>query len=322
MFRRILDGVLPPWMRPDHPATRLLVGRTPRASGAAIVLGMVGIVTYLTAVIQIVFFFSEPFTIGLGLVMVQILVSATLYGHTSHILHRLRYSGTWDMVRSTAGGARQAVRAAWVSAFYRIGRGSLLMLYLPRLLLVAVFLYDLSAFRGEYLDQIVGSATPSIPWVLGVPLVGLLVSMSLALPLTSLSVEAATGVLLSTFTRSSWVAGLTQTVLILLRVGWAFMGLILSQTVISRIAQGGTSIDGQSGWISLMLSGTLSDHAAVLLDAQLLDGAFTSIPYIAFLGVALLMVGVVHLLLTEGLLAWARAAPSASEAQSSLKTGL
>lgn len=309
---KLWDSLVPSWMTLANPAVRLLVGRErfgqPPASW---LLGLrwAGILAYFLAVISVLLLgvTPQPTTADdlLLLVILQALASASVFSYTLHAFHRLRRNGTWDMVRTTAGGTRQAMRAAWAATFHRLGWSSFVMLVLPRLLLTGVVLRDLTAFRGEYLAQIVGAAQPSLPWALGVPLVALLLGMSLVLPFTSLSVEAASSLLLSTFTRTGWVAGLLQAVLIALRVGWGVLGGLAGYAVLSQTEAGLSIAQPANALPVLLVSGALGDHAGLLVNTRALDTVFRDVPYSVFIGVGLLGVALAHLLLTEGLLAWA-----------------
>lgn len=235
----------------------------------------------------------------------QFLVSASAFGMSMTFIHRERLNGTWDIIRTTAGGTRQAIRAAWVSMiFYRLSGWLGVLVYAPRLFMFGVFLIDLMVYRGEYLSYIVGGALPDISLWVGVPLLALTVTSAFLLPITGVGVEVAVGLLCSTVFRSKFFTGFFQIGLTIVRVAYGVLAsLWIASITFYNPLLTFPQPDG-SEWVGLSLSAAVGDWGFSLISAPTLDRLWRSLPYIAFLGIALVAMMGVQMLITEGLLRW------------------
>jgi len=294
----------------DQPAIRLILGRSAQTNRRQWIIHILMAVVYIPAILiggQLVMAPAASRTAGmmnslLGMVIFgQFFTSAGALALTLSVINDQRKHNTWDIVRTTAGGTRQAVRAAWTAAvFYRLSGWLGVLVYAPRFFMLSVLLIDLMGFRGEYLDQIVGGATPSVPWIAGIPLFALMLTTLFLLPLSTLGLEAAIGLFLSTTIRSRFGLSLIQAVLTLARLLWGIVGLMLlnlGENVIIRVDSGQT-------W-QVAVSTLAGDWGFSLLHAAHLEVLWRDIPYMAYFGVGLMGIIFLHLLLTEGLLTWA-----------------
>ncbi len=237
-------------------------------------------------------------------VLAQALVSAAVFGLTIHTVHTLRRKQTWDSLRATAGGSGAAIRAAWAAAvYYRLGGMLAVLVYAPRIVLLGFLLWDLTAFNGDYLTLIAGGHQPSITPPFELLLFGAYVAAAFLLPLSALGLEAAVGLLLSTFARSRQTASLFQIVLTVARVGWSLIPVALFASLTTE-AVGGASLDGIP-FILLLMNGTAGDWGLGMMHAATVDGIWANVPYSAYIGVALLGVVLLHSGLTALVLRWA-----------------
>ena len=237
-------------------------------------------------------------------VAAQALVSAAAFGFTIHTVHTLRRKQTWDSLRVTAGGSASAIRAAWAAAiYYRLSGMIGVLIYAPRVVLLGFLLWDLTAFNGDYLTLIAGGHQPAITPPFEIPLFGAYIAAAFLLPLSALGLEAAIGLLLSTFARSRQTAGLIQIVLSVARAGWSLIPVALFASL-TMDAGGGASPDGIR-FVLLLINGAAGDWGLGMMHAATVDRIWASVPYSAYIGVALLGVMLLHSGLTALILRWA-----------------
>lgn len=230
-------------------------------------------------------------------VLVQMLLSAAAFGLTIHTVYHLRRQQTWDPLRATAGGGAAAMRAAWANAvYYRLGGLLGVLVYAPRIVLLGCLLWDLTAFRGEYLRLIADSHRPAVPPPFEILLLGAGIAAAFLLPLSTIGLEAASGLVCSTFAGSRQSASLIQ---ILFTIG-RFIGgaAALSASV-------GHGLQPASTGLILLLNGAAGDWGLGALDAAAVHTTWSAIPYAAFIGTALVGVVLIQSGLTALLLGWA-----------------
>jgi hypothetical protein len=317
MLKRLIRWLLPVESIVAPPAVRMILGSSIHTSRRQWALHLLTATVYIGSVLSFghqLFFnttFPPPRTMGMlfiltfAIILGQFLISISAFGMSMSVIHQERRNETWDLVRVTAGGTRQAVRAAWLSIlFYRLSGWFGVLVYAPRLFMLGILLFDLLSYRGEYLSYIIGGATPDIPLSLGIILVALTITASFLLPLSAVGVEIAVGLLFSTLFRSRFVSGLLQIGLTMIRAVTAMMG---ATTMGLLIFGSNTYITEPNGleWIGLSLAVATGDWGFTLLSAPTLDNVWRTIPYMAYFGVALTAMIVLHLLITEGLLTWA-----------------
>ena len=313
MLRRLSRWLLPDWAQPDQLALRVVWGHSPRPTWRSLAWHVLAASVLLTGV----FVWAELFTSMSGNLTLQVfnslyfavfigqaMASGWIFSYSLYVISRQRQRGTWDLLRATAGGTRQVIRAAWaVTTFYRISGWLGIAVYAPRLVLLAFVTYDLMAFRGESLIQMAGTADPSMPWFVGVVGFALMLTAAFVLPLTALGLEAAVGLLFSTFIASHSVGRLWQLVLTFTRYLWGFGALLWLTDMAYAVSLG--PVDPLSAWGALLVGGSVGDWGIGLLHVEAVDAFWRAIPYSIFIGVALVGVALLHLLLTELLLAWA-----------------
>lgn len=298
----------------DFAPLRYLLGSSAKASWRSAVLH----------VLMAVAFIALPIVAGNGLLLVdgslsdkvsaalylptvggQAIVSAAAFAFTLHVVHSQRRKQTWDTLRATAGGTMAAMHAAWAAAvYYRLSGLLGVVVFAPRIVLLALLLWDFTAFRGDYLFQIAGGHRPAIPPLLELPLMGAFVAAAFLLPISAVGLEAAVGLLFSTFARSRQTASLIQITLTVCRVLWSVLAVRLLGDLL-RIAGDGESANALDGWLTMLLGGAAGDWGFGMLHAAAVDRLWAAVPYAAYVGVALLGVVMFHSALTAIILRWA-----------------
>lgn len=123
------------------------------------------------------------------------LILSLLLGAASVDAERSRKS--WDKLRVTETGASLALRARWLGILYRL-RAPIAAILLTRLLLALGALIELTAFGGHYVQMLSNEASPPLgDWRVGLPLIALALTLSLAQPLVMIASAAALGLFLS-----------------------------------------------------------------------------------------------------------------------------
>jgi hypothetical protein len=238
-------------------------------------------------------------------VFAQTLVSAGVFALTLHTIHAQRRKQTWDTLRATAGGATAALRAAWAATvYYRLRSIIGILIYVPRIVLLALLLWDLTAFRGDYLIQIAGGHQPVIPPLLELPLMGAFIAAAFVLPISGLGLEAAVGLLFATLIRSRQTAALVQIALTIGRGLWALVPVIWLGDVLAQ-ASTGSIADPVAGWFAMLLGAAAGDWGLSALHASAIDHLWAAVPYAAYIGIALLGIALLQSGLTVIILRWA-----------------
>ncbi len=311
MLKRLIRWFVPVSASDDQPAIRLILGRSANTNRRQWIIHSLGAAVYIAVILLGGNYLMTPAasrTAGMMnsllefTVFGQFAASAGIFALTLNIINDQRRRGTWDIVRSTAGGARQAVRAAWTATiFYRLSGWLGVLVYAPRLWMFSVLLFDIMGFRGEYLDQIVGGATPSVPWVAGIPLFALMLTGIFLLPLSSIGFEAALGLFLSTLTRSRFALGMIQAILTIARFLFTVIGVMVLGSL-RNLTMIGT--DPSEGW-QVIFSTLLGDSGFSLLHAAHLEKLWRGVENMAYFGVMIMGVILIQGVMTEGLLRWA-----------------
>jgi hypothetical protein len=314
MMSRITQWILADAGLNDAGSLRYLLGRSGHTSRRSLLVHLLLAVAYVGMLIigAVALNVAEGAPSGIAYtalyvptVLAQALVSAAAFGLTIHTVHNLRRKQTWDSLRATAGGADAAMRAAWAAAVYYRLRGALgVLVYAPRLVLLGLLLWDLTAFRGDYLTLIAGGHQPAITPPFEILLLGAFVSAAFLLPLSAIGFEAAIGLLLSTFARSRQTASLIQIVLTIGRFIWGIAPMLMAVELIST-ASSGIEMDPAGSWFKLLLNGAAGDWGIGALHTATTDTIWSAIPYAAYIGVALLGVVLLHSGLTVLILRWA-----------------
>ena len=229
--------LLPYWARPEHPILQYELANL-RLSGSrwksiiqllllALLLGSGG---YLyagststdTGAGNLADFIWRCLYFPSILVQSATVLSALAFGIGSVETDRSRQ--TWDSLRVTEIGAGLTLRTRWVAIFYRL-RAPILALLMARLFLVLGMIVDMTAFGGGYL-RVLGSALvdSGYGWWITLPMIVLLMTANLLLPLTIVGAASALGILISVAIKQRLFAITVQ--------------LVLSVTVVVGVAVG------------------------------------------------------------------------------------
>lgn len=233
----------------------------------------------------------------------QFVVSAMAFGLTIHTVHNLRRKQTWDAMRATAGGSAAAMRAAWAATvYYRLSGLLGVLVYAPRLVLLGFLLWDLTAFRGDYLTLIAGGHRPIIAPPFDILLFGAYIAAAFLLPLSAIGLEAAVGLLFSTFARSRQTASLIQIILTSGRFLWA---VIPAAYLIEQMSVSLQLTEPAFLRASFLASSIAGDWSLSSMNISNIDKIWSDVHSSAYYGVILLGVVLLQSALTALILRWA-----------------
>jgi hypothetical protein len=324
---RLFTNQLPEWARPGHPVLRYELGKESAVSrrsrlirfglivllGALVIAGGYYIATQgLTqppgqhpteSMMNVLYYPTLVF---------QVVASIAAISLTAGMVAEEKRRQTWDNLRATRGGAQLALRARWAAVFYRL-RWLLVLLVGVRLLLIGGMLFDLTAFRGGYLDRLLNGITPDVGLVIGVMLLSFWMTASLLLPFTGVGLDAALGLLVSTIVQGRAYGVLTQVLLALIRVAIiAGLVVLMNQMLDGRLVvnstigqQGLLAMPESSAWFLTATYGGLADWGLRFLEVGFGGQLWATIPYGVFLGLALLVFAFMQAALTDVVLALA-----------------
>ncbi|MBC8100520.1 MAG: hypothetical protein H7Y11_13840 [Armatimonadetes bacterium] len=312
-----LNAQLPDWARPGHPAVRHVLGAPSAANRRLLILQFVaGIVLMTVSTVGVLVMQAqvqaEPEIRPLSATVIsalyvpalvgQLLLSVLVVIYSSNHINTERRSRTWDTLRVTSGGVGITLRARWGAAiFYRLS-GFVIVLLLVRVLLIALLVYDVSAFGGDYLPLAAGGGVePALPIPASLLLVSLYMAASLILPLTGLGLEAAIGLLLSTFLRNRIFLLLAQVVYGVARVALSF-GLIYLLDRNTNILTMPSTI---AAWLTMVAHGAFADWGLRTLNLDYASELWAMVQYGIFVGAGLLVLAFAQAVLADGLVWWA-----------------
>lgn len=310
-----LTGQLPIWARYDHPVTRHELGTARpvprriqliRAAGVIILALLLLVGGYAIATD----FFRNPPGQNLTesalailfwpLLLVQIIMQVAALTLTVNTVSDQKRRQTWDNLRSTAGGVNLMLRIRWAAVYYRL-RSLLAGLLVVRLLLILGILYDLTAFQGKYIDLLVNGITPELSPLVAALLLAFLMTAALLLPLTSLGLSAAVGLLFSVWIQQRTYSAVTLLTGIVLRTALA-VGLLVGAT---QFIQGRLPLPDAAAWGLMGTFAAFGDWGLSFLNLGFFSEIWTAIPFGIFLGVALLAFAILQSALTDWVLAFA-----------------
>jgi uncharacterized membrane protein (DUF485 family) len=312
MIRR-LTTQLPDWARPDHPVIRYVLGTQMSISWRGWLTQLFAAALALAGAYIFARFTPEGLGEGASLseqfmtaiywptVLLQVALSVSALVYTTSAISGERRRQNWDNLRATHSGAGLTLRAQWSAAvFYRLS-GLLTAIYLVRLAAVALLVYDLTAFRGEYLNYLIGAVTPDVPIGVGIILLALLMTASFILPLTGLGLDAAVGLLISTFVNGRVFVAMAQILFGLARFALA-AGLIGLMVWTGDPFNGASALGRGAAALGM---GSFGDWGLRYLHLGYSGEIWAAVPYSLLLGAALLVISFVQAALTDLLLAWA-----------------
>lgn len=345
-LQRLLLNQLPEWARPEHPVLRYELGkerktsRTRRLIRASLLLvtgaGLISI-GYLLAT----YFFTQApgqhttdammNVLFWPTVAMQFICSLAALSLTAGMVSEEKRRQTWDSLRATRVGVRLAMRARWVMVFYRL-RGLIAIILIARLLMIGGILYDLTAFRGGYLDYLLNGVQPEINTLVAVLLLSFWMAASLLLPITGIGIDGAAGLIVSTFFQQRNLGALAQILLAVLRVvTLVVLFMLMTQLVfgapiatpLASVLQPllGSAValpvqpvadfsavaglpEGVS-WFVALLYGAAGDWGFRFLEVGFTGQLWATIPYGIFLGAGMLVLAFMQAALSDVLLALA-----------------
>lgn len=315
MIRR-LAMQLPVWARPAHPILRYGLKPQPlsrraryaRALSVILLLLVMGGVGYI---LLLATNFPKPppgqnltetlldFVFWPALIL-QIFTRLAVQTLTVNTVSDEKRRQTWDSLRATEHGAELTLRTRWASVFYRM-RGLLGLILLVRLVLIFGILFDLTAFRGGYLDRLVNGIVPDIPLLVGALLLAFMMTASLLLPLTGIGFDAAVGLLISTRFHQRTYAVLTQVVIAVVRIALV-AGLIYGM---SQFTAHDANLPDGVAWLLMAAFAAMGDWGLVFLQLGFFGDVWANVPYGIFISLGLLVFAMLQAGLTDGILALA-----------------
>lgn len=299
---------LPPWARPDNPVIRYVLGTQSQITWRAWITQVFAV--FIALLISAFASRVSQQEVGQSAsevamnivfwptVLVQVVLSISALVYTSSAISAEKRRQNWDNVRATRSGAGLTLRAQWSAAvFYRLS-GLLTAVFLVRLLCIGLLVYDLTAFRGEYLNYLIGAVTPEVPIALGVLLLALTMTASFILPLTALGLDAALGLLLSTFLTQRVFVVMGQVILGVARLMLSVGLIALMVTATDPMINSTTALRGAA----MLGMGAFGDLGLRYLHLAYLGELWATVPYAVFAGAALLVIAFIQALLTDGIL--------------------
>lgn len=313
----MIQRQLPPWARANHPVLRSILGqkhqeRNERIKRWMFSLAIMVILTGIGVFIGTDFFQDDlrDFPIAEALINVifwplfvlQVVMRLLTLSMTIGTIGDEQRRQTWDSLRTTSEGAELTMRARWSAVvFYRM-RPMLYIVTIARLVLIGAILYDLTAFSGDYLNNLTVSITPQLDMPISVLMVALMMTASLLLPLTGVGMDAAVGLLVSTVAKHRMYVVIGQIALTAIRVA-IVAGLLLLMT---DFRSDGIGIDGATDiglWLLIFGFAAMGDWGLSLLHLGFFGAdVWATVPYSIFIGIALLVFVFIQALLVDGIL--------------------
>jgi hypothetical protein len=312
MMMRRLTAQLPIWARPEHPVLRYEIGkgarprtasRYLRALGGVLLVGGLLLMGYLIATGLLRTPPGQTPTDALNGVLyfpvlaLQLILSISAVTTTSGIVGDEQRRQNWDNLRATPAGAELAMRARWVSVFWRM-RGLLILVIVLRIVLIVGILWDLTGFQGRYLDLLINGIVPELSLVVAVLLLSFLMTAALLLPITGVGFDGAAGLLIAALFPGRASGVLAQILYILARVGLT-LGLSLLAV---RVLEGALLIGDVGAWASVFANGALGDWGLSFLYLGRYGEIWAIIPFGVLMGLALLVFALVQAALADAVL--------------------
>lgn len=313
---RLFVGQLPAWARRDHPALRHELGQTVQvptrvrlvraftqivAVAGLLLIGLLVATNLLqrppgTTPVESIFNILYVPTLVL-----QILLGATALGSSANLVTELMGRSTWDNLRATEGGVELSMRARWVAVFYRL-RPLLILVIAVRVVLIALMLWELTAFQGRYLDLLVNGITPEIALPVAVILLSFTMTAALLLPVTSAGLDAAVGLLVSIYVRGRTSGTLAQALLLFARI---FLTALLLVAGAQFMRGDLLSASDPGAWLLLAGGGALGDWGVGFLHLARYSEMWATVPFGVFMGTALLLFSLLQAVVADRLLVFA-----------------
>ena len=233
------------------------------------------------------------------LVQTATVLSALAFGIGSVETDRSRQ--TWDSLRVTEIGAGLTLRTRWVAILYRL-RAPILALLMARVFLALGMIVDMTAFGGGYL-RVLGGATVDAGsvWWITLPMIVLLMTANLLLPLTTVGAASALGILISVAIKQRLFAITVQLIFSVLIVALVVVGLF---GVTSALQSQLIASDGLLFFLFLAYSG-LADGGLLFANLGSLGEVWKLLPQGAFISLGLVIILTLQALFIDGCLSLA-----------------
>jgi hypothetical protein len=303
---------LPEWARADHPLMRYELGRAarlPRRRQYLRIAGFVALVLILFwggYVVATNFFQNaagQNLTESLIAVVfwptlvIQVLMQIASLALTVNTVSEQKRRQTWDNLRATEGGVALAFRTRWATVFYRL-RPLLAVVMAIRLVLIVGILIDLTAFQGRYIDLLINGVVPDVSPVVAALLLAFMMTASLLLPLTSVGLDAALGLLVSVTVQQRLYSVMTQVIVIGIRLA-IVIGLTVGAT---QFIRGELTLADGTAWALMGAFAGFGDWGLSFLHLGFYSEIWATIPYAIFMGIGLLIFSMAESALTEWVL--------------------
>lgn len=303
-----ITGPLPDWAHRQNPILKYklqssegvsLRGRILRSFGIVFILLALGFGGYIIATDG----FSRPAGQNMTdtanailfypMVIIQLMLSIAALALTIGAVGEEKRHRTWDNLRATTNGTALTFKTRWVSVFYRL-RGPLGLITILRFFLIGGILWDLTAFQGKYLGLLTGGVVPNIPLSVGaipfaIPVAALMLSLfltaSLLLPFTTIALDAALGLYLSTLFQQRVYSLIVQFCIFVLRI-MIISGLVWFGT---GYLEGAFNPGASGAWLMIFSFSALADWGILLLHLGSAGEIWATIPYGLFIGPSLIV---------------------------------
>ncbi|MEO8610417.1 MAG: hypothetical protein ABI690_21150 [Chloroflexota bacterium] len=303
---------LPEWARSDHPLMRYELGRAARIPRRRQYLRIAGFVALILVlywggyVIATGFFQTVPgqnLTESLIAVVfwptlvLQVIMQVMSLALTVNTVGEQKRRQTWDNLRATEGGVALAFRTRWATVYYRL-RPLLGVVMAIRIVLIVGILIDLTAFQGRYIDLLINGVVPDISPLVAALLLAFMMTASLLLPLTSIGLDAALGLLVSVTAQQRIYSVMTQLIVVLIRLALV-IGLTLGAT---QFIRGDLTLPDGAAWGLMGAFAGFGDWGLSYLHLGFYSEIWATIPFAIFLGIGLLIFSMAESALTEWVL--------------------
>ncbi len=312
MLRRLAQS-LPAWARPNHTFMRQYLRDVPFSLRRYLSQQAVAVASFFLIVLISVALLNilQPFTwssiaseliwqmLFLPALLIQLVLIIRAMNTTIAAVGSEKQQQRWDSLRATEDGIALSFRARWASVYYRLAP-YLSLAYLIRLVLIIGILYDLTAFRGGYLDLLVANITPTVSLLVATLLLAAAMAAVILLPFTSVGFEAALGLLFSTWFHDRVYRVIALGIWLILRIGaLVFFGVVISQFL------SGIDTPDWLIWLSLVMFALLGGWGLIILQLGFFATIWALLPYSIFLGALLLGAVFLQALLADYCLQWA-----------------
>jgi hypothetical protein len=328
-MNKFLSNQLPAWAQETHPVMRYertkdkqqpkMITRVLRAFGLVLVLATVMLASYMWATQFLTQAPGQhPSEILLNVLRwplfgLQIIASVAAITMTAGTVGEEVRRQTWDTLRTTSKGTEMFLRARWWSVFKRLSP-LLALIFVLRVVLIGALIFEVTAFRGVYLERLLANADPIIAPLVGVGLLAMLLTASVLLVFAGVGLDASLGILIST-TFTPRLGVVAQAAVTILRVALALSLLILFEqlkggTLIvdpNAVAQTTGAIATNTGgaWFVVLFFGGFADWGMSFLNLSLLGEIWRIVPYTVYIGAALLAFAFIQAALSDVLLMFA-----------------